>query len=89
MGLLSRLFGRGGGDASAPAADAVEHHGYTITPVPQQAGGQWRVSATIEKDGRTHHLIRADTLTDRDQCADVSVAKARQVIDEQGERLFG
>ena len=87
-GFLSRLFGAKPDPAPQPEA-SVDHKGFTIVPAPQKDGGQWRVAATIEKEGRTHHLVRADTMTDRDQCLDISVAKARQTIDEQGERLFG
>jgi hypothetical protein len=87
MSWWSRLFG--GGDApKAPAFDSVEHEGFLITPAPAQASGGWRVGAIVEKDGRRHDLIRADTLSDRDAAAEASVAKARQMIDQQGERLF-
>jgi hypothetical protein len=38
---------------------------------------------------RTHELIRADTVTSPDEARALSLAKARQVIDEQGDSLFG
>jgi hypothetical protein len=47
------------------------------------------VAARIEKDGRRHELIRADTMASQDEAVAISAAKARQVIDELGERLFG
>ncbi len=37
---------------------------------------------------RSHKLVRADTFGDRQAAMDASVAKAKQMIDEQGERLF-
>jgi hypothetical protein len=52
-------------------------------------GGQYRVAARIEKDGRTHDLIRADTMASLDDAVALSLTKARQMIDEQGDRLFG
>nr|WP_238941620.1 HlyU family transcriptional regulator [Jannaschia sp. Os4] len=82
---MSRIFGGG----APPAPDAIAYEGFAITPDPQKADGQWRIAATIEKDGRTHRMIRADTMADREQCAEASVAKAKQMIDEQGDRLFG
>lgn len=85
MSLLSRLFG---GRAPDPARAPENHNGFAITPDPQPDGGRWRVTATIEKDGRTHRLIRADVLETRDAAEQVSLDKAKQMIDEQGERLF-
>lgn len=85
MSWLSKLFG----PREAPKPATVEHEGFTITPAPQQAGAQWRVGARIEKDGRVHDLVRADTMGDREACADASIAKAKQAIDQQGDRLFG
>ena len=56
-------------------------------------GKTYRLAARItqDKDGETreYYLIRADTFQDKGQAAEASVAKARQMIDEQGERLFG
>ena len=90
-GFFTRLFG-GGRETAAAAPDAaatVDHDGFAITPEPAKAAGGWRIGARIEKDGRTHHLVRADTIQSRDEAVEQSVRKARQVIDEQGDRLFG
>ena len=90
MSILSRLFSRGGG-GEAPLPE-VEHNGYTIRPEPIRDGTQWRIAARIERvvagKVRSHHLIRADTASDRDAAAAQSTAKARQMIDEQGEAIF-
>ena len=85
MSLLSKLFG---GGASAPEPTPEDYKGFAITPMPQKEGPRWRIGARIEKDGKTHHLIRADVLEDKDAADKASVRKARQVIDEQDERLF-
>lgn len=87
MPFWSRLFGAK--DETAPATNAEEYKGFTIIPTPIREGGQFRVSARIEKDGKRHELIRADTMASQDEAAAISMAKARQVIDELGERLFG
>ncbi|WGH79298.1 HlyU family transcriptional regulator [Jannaschia ovalis] len=87
MSLLSRLFG-GRREAEPTAAPSESYQGYTITPDPIAAGGEFRIAAVIEKDGRRHELIRADTLRDREAAVAASLGKARQVIDEQGESIF-
>jgi len=38
---------------------------------------------------KTHNLVRADTINDYDEAVKASIGKAKQMIDEQGERLFG
>jgi hypothetical protein len=90
MSLLSRLFG---GGAARPETPPETHKGFSIRPTPIREGGRYRVSARIEKEvggvPKTHTLIRADVMDSEDEAATVSVAKARQMIDEQGERLFG
>ena len=90
MGWLSKLFG--GGAESAPAekpGTSEEYKGFKVTPKPIREGSQYRISARIEKDGRVHELIRADTVGSLDDATAMSLGKARQVIDEQGERIFG
>jgi hypothetical protein len=92
MPLWSRLFG--GKPAREPAsAPSEEHKGFRITPKPIREGGHYRIAARIEKEvagvPRMHDLVRADTAATPDEARTLSVAKARQMIDEQGERLFG
>ena len=92
MPFWSRFFG--GKTAKAPAsAPSEEHKGFRITPKPIHEGGRYRIAARIEKEiagvSRIHDLVRADTVASMDEARTLSLAKARQVIDEQGERLFG
>lgn len=94
MSIFSKLFG-GGSKSDEPAKKSAKPETYKdfrIFPEPIRDGGQYRVAARIEKevDGetKTHQLIRADTIGDADTAAEASLNKARQVIDEQGERLF-
>lgn len=91
MNFLKRLFG-GGGDISVPESKPELYKGFRIWPEPIAEGPQHRIAARIEKDiggeTRTHHLIRADTATDRDEAVDGSLRKAKGLIDEQGDRLF-
>lgn len=85
MSLLSKLFGGGGG----PEPERETYEGFTITPNPAREGSRFRIGATIEKGEKVHHLIRADMLESLDEANEASVRKAKQMIDEQGERLFG
>lgn len=91
MPFWSRLFG--GKPAEQPASASEEHKGFRITPKPIREGGAFRVAARIEKEvagvPRVHELLRADTATSPDEARALSLAKAKQMIDEQGERLFG
>jgi hypothetical protein len=92
MPFWSHLFRARPGDAPAPAA-GEDYKGFRITPDPIREGGQYRIAARIEKtiDGelRRHRLIRADTMASLDEATAISAAKARQMIDERGEGLFG
>lgn len=93
MGLFDRLFGRGGGQAVEEAAGpTAEHKGYTIHPAPRRQGGGWLVAGSISKafpDGvKEHAFVRADTFAGRDEAVAFSVTKAKQIIDERGDRMF-
>lgn len=97
MGLgdfFGKLFGGNSSDgaANAEAGDAVEHEGYSIVPAPFKDGGQYRTAGIIRReiDGtvREARFIRADNSADRQAALDHSVQKARQIIAEQGERMF-
>jgi hypothetical protein len=93
MSWFSRLFGGNSDPAPQSGAGAAsgreDYNGFAITPGPIKDGGQFRVAARIEKDGKTHEMIRADTMASLEQATEISVRKARQMIDEQGDRLFG
>ncbi|WP_299670648.1 HlyU family transcriptional regulator [uncultured Roseobacter sp.] len=88
MSIFKKLFG-----GSAEAKTLTEtYEGFEITPTPIAEGNTYRVAATIEKevDGErlSHKLVRADTLQGLGEAQKACIRKAKQVIDEQGERLF-
>lgn len=94
MSLFSKLFGGGAGKAAAAKeGEAVEYKGFHIHPAAQPHNGQWLTAGLIRKevDGiiREHRFVRADTHGSPDSANDFAVVKGRQIIDEQGERLFG
>ena len=88
--LLSRLFG---GGSQAVVEDAIDHNGFRIRPAPYRRGGQYQTAGVIEKEVqgelKEHRFVRAETHASREAAVAFSIAKARQLIDEQGERLFG
>ena len=84
MSLFSKLFGKS--EPDAPASE--EYKGFAITPQPMKEGAQYRLSAVIEKDGKSHAVIRADMFTSEETANSVAIAKAKQLIDEQGDALF-
>ena len=81
-----------GSEPQHKPAESVEHEGYVIEPAPIKEGGQYRLAAKITKqvDGetKTHHLIRADLFGEFDDAVKFAVAKAQQVIKEQGDKMF-
>jgi hypothetical protein len=92
MDALRNLFGAGAAGEAAPAAHAVEYHGYRITPAPQRQASGWNTAGVITKefpDGiKEHRFIRVDTHSSKDDAVSFSVTKAQQIIDEQGDRIF-
>ena len=94
-GLMKKLFG--GGDAGEesgdnPIGEAAEHKGCAIQPIVMQKGSQYLTAGIISKefpDGeRAHRFVRADTHSSTDQAHEFTIVKGRQIIDEQGDRLF-
>src|SRR5215475_5500511 len=95
-GLTSFLRGLvGGGDrapeAAAPEA-ATEYKGFSIVPAPRRESSGWLTAGVITKQFeagvKEHRFVRADTYTNRDDAVAFCVTKAKQIIDEQGDRMF-
>lgn len=89
MSLLSKLFGSRPKAAASIDHPSEDYKGFTVIPTPIKEGARFRLSARIEKDGRSHALVRADLIDDEAAAVAASIAKAKRLIDEQGERLFG
>ena len=94
MSFWKKLFGGGGETVrEEAAAEALEHKGFTIRATPFAEGGQYQTCGVISKeiDGevKERRFIRADRFASKDDAVDTSLRKARQIIDEQGERIFG
>ncbi|MBZ9872968.1 hypothetical protein LB542_19150 [Mesorhizobium sp. BR1-1-9] len=97
MSFLKRLFGGGGDEAAEPKSAApakqVEHKGFTISATPYKADGQYQTCGVVSKDVdgvlKEHRFIRADRFAGLDDAVDISIKKGIQLVDEQGERIFG
>jgi hypothetical protein len=87
----SRLAGASG-ERAAPGEPAIEYKGYRIRAAPYRTSGLYQTAGTIEKDTpegvKAHQFIRADTHHSREDAVSFTVAKARQIIDLQGDRMF-
>ena len=88
MSLFSKLLGRG---KSAPEPEA--YNGFRIFPEPVKESGGYRLAARIEKeiDGevKTHEMIRADMFNSLEQANEGTITKAKMMIDQMGDRIFG
>lgn len=91
--LATRLFGAAPSAGGEAPMDAVEYKGYRIRPAPYQATGGFQTAGTIEKDfpegTKEHRFVRAETHPSRDDAAQFSVSKGKQIIDQRGDGIFG
>jgi hypothetical protein len=96
MSLWKSLFGGGksSSTASGPAKAhaTIEHKGYRIEAQPYLDSGQYQVAGAVsrEVDGamREHTFIRADRFATIEEASDVALMKGRQLVDQQGDRIF-
>jgi hypothetical protein len=94
MAFWKNLFaGLGAGAGDAPQASAPEeYNGFTIRAAPFKSEGHYQTAGVIEKEiageRKEHRFVRADTHVAFEDAVTFSLAKARQLIDLQGERLF-
>ena len=95
MSFWKSLFGWGKprDDVAALAAKEVEHKGFLIIARPFLENGQYQLAGAIARvsgdDRQEHAYIRADRFASKEAAIDAAIANGRQLIDEQGERLFG
>ncbi|MEZ5856171.1 MAG: HlyU family transcriptional regulator [Hyphomicrobiaceae bacterium] len=95
MSFWKKLFGQGqaAADNRTTVHRETEHKGFRIAAMPYAEAGQFQVAGVISKeiDGtlREHRFVRADRFATLNEATDFSVVKAQQIIDQQGEQLFG
>ncbi|WP_375055805.1 HlyU family transcriptional regulator [Zobellella sp. DQSA1] len=87
-----KKLGKATSTTTAPHFEPVSYQGFDIYPEPKAESGQYRLQGRIVqlKDGtqRGYLLIRSDVLPSAEQAAELMIAKAKRVIDENGEHLF-
>jgi hypothetical protein len=96
LSVLKAAWGRLTSGASTanegPPAEAVDYKGYRIRPAPYLSNRQYQTAGSIEKDTpeglKEHKFIRADTYASRDDAITFTIMKAKQIIDQQGDRVF-
>lgn len=98
MSFLKRLFGGGSEAGGGEAAEGkvlkeVEHKGFLVRATPFKQDGQFQTCGVVSKEIggqiKEHRFVRADRFAGADDAVDVSIRKGIQLVDEQGERLFG
>jgi hypothetical protein len=96
MSFWKKIFG-GGGDAPnssiEPAVVGEESYkGFTIKAITMPAGSEFQLAGLIEKtiggELKSYKFVRADRFSSREDVVSFSLAKGRQIIDEQGESMF-
>ncbi|WP_435103305.1 HlyU family transcriptional regulator [Arhodomonas sp. AD133] len=91
--LLDSLRGGGGDDDTAKVAARETYKGFEVRAMPRKEGNTWRVAGEIARgegeQAQTRSFVRADTYPAHDDAVAVSLRKGQQIIDEQGDQLFG
>ena len=93
MSFWKSLFGGGAKESAEKATAPVEYNGYMISAAPYKAEGQYQTAGTITKNiagvTKEHKFIRADRHASYDEAVEFSLSKARQIVDQSGDRMFG
>ncbi len=91
MSFWKNLFG-GGPAAQAKPAKTEDYKGYTIESATFAEAGQFQLAGKITKtiDGvlKEHTFMRADRFASFEDAETFVFVKARQIIDQNGDRLF-
>jgi hypothetical protein len=92
MSFWKSLFGGGASESEAKASAPVEYNGFMIQAAPYKAEGQYQTAGVIEKEiggeVKEHRFVRAETHSSHEEAIAYSIVKAKQIIDEQGDRIF-
>jgi len=96
MSFFKKLFGLGAGgqgEAVAVSGAEIDYNGYHIRATPFKEAGQYQSCGVISKqiagELREHRFVRADRFSGLEDAVAMIHAKGRQIIDEQGDRIFG
>ena len=82
----------GGAAPTTEVCEPIDYKGFKIEAMPLDEDGKYRTAGYIsgELDGESKRIqfIRADQNADRQMAVDHSIAKAQQIINEQGAKLL-
>jgi len=94
MSFWKNLFGGGGTPKSIEPAVVGEeaYKGFTVKAITMPVGSEYQLAGTIEKsiegELKTYKFVRADRFSSKEDVVVFSLAKGRQIIDEQGDGIF-
>jgi hypothetical protein len=90
--IIKALTGSSNAEAKKKPVEVIDYNGFGIEPEPIEEDGKYRIAgyirAEVEGELKRIRFIRADILTNPQSAIDQSVSKARQIIDEQGQKLL-
>ena len=93
MSFFKSLFGSGKATSPVKPGKRAEHKGFTIEAAVYPEGGQFQLAGTISKEiggeVKTCRYVRADRFASKDEAAERALDKGRQIVDEQGDKVFG
>ncbi|MGI9334351.1 MAG: HlyU family transcriptional regulator [Gammaproteobacteria bacterium] len=91
VGFLKKIFGSSEPGPAKPAAE-LEYNGFRLIATPAQVSGGWSTQGTIEKtvggELKSIDFVRADTSASQDAAAQMSLDKAKKIVDERGDAVF-
>jgi hypothetical protein len=93
MSFFKKLFGgRDVGTEAPKDAGREDYKDFVIRATPYKEGGQYQLCGVIEKmvgnELKSYKYIRADKFSGLDEASSFTLSKGRQIIDEQGDRMF-
>mgnify|MGYP000539584069 CR=1 FL=1 len=92
-GFFKRLFASAANENEPQGNDPDEvYNDVELFARPVGEGGQWRVAGTLRKqvEGQVveRKFVRADLLPDQETARTMTLAKARMIIDQNGDSLW-
>lgn len=97
MSFWKNLFGGGSGGSAGktiePAVVAEEaYKGFTVKSLIMPVGSEYQLAGLIEKELegelKSYKFVRADRFSSKEDVVSFTLAKGRQIIDEQGEGIY-
>lgn len=97
MSFFSKLFGGNKGSSKQqPEQPKIlgeeEYHGYLIQAIEYKQGDELLLAGNIIKQvgqiTKSQQFIRSDRMINKEQALTASLAKGRQIIDQNGDHIF-